>query len=64
MFYKLALDTSMNEFTAPMILPLVLIAMILFDKLFAARVAPATVVDIKHEALVREHEQKSDFLNP
>jgi len=41
---------------------LVLIAMILFDKLFAAKVAPAAVVDVKHEALVREHEQKSDFL--
>jgi TRAP-type C4-dicarboxylate transport system permease large subunit len=62
MFYKLALDTSINEFTAPMILPLVLIAMILFDKLFAAKLAPAPVIDAKHEALVREHEQKSDFL--
>ena len=58
MFYKLALDTSINEFTAPMILPLVLIAMILFDKLFAHRI----VTDPKHEALVREHEQKSEFL--
>ena len=62
MFYKLALDTSINEFTAPMILPLVLIAMILFDKLFAAKLAPAPVIDAKHEALVLEHEQKSDFL--
>jgi len=62
MFYKLALDTSINEFTAPMILPLVLIAMILFDKLFASKLAPAPVVDAKHEALVREHEKKSEFL--
>ncbi|MDU2408405.1 MAG: TRAP transporter large permease subunit [Acinetobacter junii] len=61
MFYKLALDTSINEFTAPMILPLVLIAMILFDKLFAAK-HPVPVTDPKHEALVREHEKKSEFL--
>ena len=59
MFYKLALDTTINEFTAPMILPLVLIAMILFDKLFAPRVP---VTDPKHEALIREHEKKSEFL--
>ena len=32
-FYKYALDTGMNEFTAPVILPLVLIAMILYDKM-------------------------------
>ncbi|MFM6906403.1 MAG: TRAP transporter large permease subunit [Acinetobacter tjernbergiae] len=61
-FYKFALDTSINEFTAPMILPLVLISMILFDKLFAGKIAPAPVIDVKHEALIREHEQKSDFL--
>ena len=42
-----------------MILPLVLIAMILFDKLFAPRVP---VTDPKHEALIREHEKKSEFL--
>ncbi|WP_277559974.1 TRAP transporter large permease subunit [Acinetobacter beijerinckii] len=60
MFYKLALDTSINEFTAPMILPLILIAMICFDKLFASKVAP--VIDPKHEEIVREHEKKSEFL--
>ena len=62
MFYKLALDTSINEFTAPMILPLVLIAMILFDKLFASKIASAPVTNPAHEALVREHEQQSTFL--
>ncbi|KRI53128.1 TRAP transporter large permease subunit [Acinetobacter pittii] len=57
--YKYALDTGMNEFTAPVILPLVLIAMILYDKLVATKEAPAINI---HEAIVREHEQKSPFL--
>ncbi len=30
-FYKLALDTNLNEFTAPVIMPIILLAMVLFD---------------------------------
>jgi TRAP-type C4-dicarboxylate transport system permease large subunit len=33
-FYKFGLDTKMDEFTAPVILPIMLLAFILFDKLF------------------------------
>ncbi|HHP4896725.1 TPA: TRAP transporter large permease subunit [Acinetobacter baumannii] len=58
-FYKYALDTGMNEFTAPVILPLVLIAMILYDKMVMPKEAPALNI---HEAIVREHEKKSPFL--
>ncbi|EMH1676721.1 TRAP transporter large permease subunit, partial [Acinetobacter baumannii] len=54
-----ALDTGMNEFTAPVILPLVLIAMILYDKMVMPKEAPALNI---HEAIVREHEKKSPFL--
>ena len=61
-FYKYALDTSINEFTAPMILPLVLIAMILFDKLFSSKFSSTPISNPAHDALVREHEQKSNFL--
>lgn len=32
-FYKLALDTNLNEFTAPVIMPIILLAMVLFDTL-------------------------------
>ena len=59
MFYKLALDTTINEFTAPMILPPSVHPLDLFDKLFAPKVP---VTDPKHEALIREHEKKSEFL--
>ena len=32
-FYKLALETNLNEFTAPVIIPIILMAMVLFDTL-------------------------------
>ncbi|WP_130803395.1 TRAP transporter large permease subunit [Acinetobacter ihumii] len=59
-FYKYGLDTSMNEFTAPVILPLVLIAIILFDKL---RKEPEHLPQVQaHESLVKQHEQDSPYL--
>ncbi|MCU4413891.1 TRAP transporter large permease subunit [Acinetobacter sp. WU_MDCI_Axc73] len=59
-FYKYGLDTSMNEFTAPVILPLVLIAIILFDKL---RKEPENIPQVEmHESLVKQHEQDSPYL--
>ncbi|WP_440205000.1 TRAP transporter large permease subunit [Acinetobacter sp. Lyrl_1] len=33
LFYKYALDTNMNEFTAPVMMPVILLMMVLFDKL-------------------------------
>lgn len=59
-FYKYALDTGMNEFTAPMILPLILIAIIFYDKLGKQR--KSTPVMAEHESLIKEHEQNSPFL--
>jgi TRAP-type C4-dicarboxylate transport system permease large subunit len=59
--YKYGLDTKMDEFTAPVILPIILIAYIMFDKWFSDRFTsdvPATT----HDALALEHEQKSEFL--
>lgn len=59
-FYKYGLDTSMNEFTAPVILPLVLIAIILFDKL---RKEPEYIPQVEaHESLVKQHEQDPPYL--
>ncbi|MBK0064161.1 MULTISPECIES: TRAP transporter large permease subunit [unclassified Acinetobacter] len=59
-FYKYGLDTSMNEFTAPVILPLVLIAIILFDKL---RKEPEHLPQVQaHESLIKQHEQDSPYL--
>lgn len=59
-FYKYALDTGMNEFTAPMILPLILIAIIFYDKL--GKKPKSTPVMAEHESLIKEHEQNSPFL--
>ncbi|WP_343683189.1 TRAP transporter large permease subunit [Acinetobacter baylyi] len=59
-FYKYALDTGMNEFTAPMILPLILIAIIFYDKL--GKQPKSTPVMAEHESLIKEHEQNSPFL--
>ena len=44
-FYKLALETNLNEFTAPVIMPIILLAMVLFDTL---RRAPAPVEPTGH----------------
>ena len=59
-FYKYVLDTGMNEFTAPMILPLILMAIIFYDKL-GKQPKPAPVI-AEHESLIKEHEQNSPFL--
>ncbi len=60
LFYNYVLDTKLNEFTAPTILPLVLIAIILFDKL-RPEVKPIPLL-AEHEALIKQHEQNSPFL--
>ncbi len=63
-FYKYVLDTALNGFTGPTILPLIMLAMVFYDKLRVrkelALVAP--VVNVEHETLVAEHEKKSAFL--
>ena len=45
MFYKFALDTSLNEFTAPVMMPVILLMMVLFDKL---RDEPAPIPAVGH----------------
>ncbi len=44
-FYKVVLDTNLNEFTAPVIMPIILLAMVLFDTL---RRAPAPIPAVGH----------------
>lgn len=60
MFYNYGLDSKLNEFTAPTILPILLITIILFDKLRGD--VPAAPVFAAHEDLVKQHEQQSPFL--
>lgn len=59
-FYQYGLDTQMDEFTAPVILPIMLIAYIMFDRWFADRYVPTT--PDQHTALVEEHAKKSNFM--
>ena len=59
-FYKYGLDTKMDEFTAPVILPIILIAYIMFDRWFADRFTPAQ--HDKHSELVQQHAQSSTFI--
>ena len=59
-FYKYGLDTKMDEFTAPVVLPIILIAYIMFDRWFADRFTP-TPVD-QHATLAAEHAQSSTFM--
>lgn len=57
--YKYGLDTKMDEFTAPVILPIILIAYIMFDKWWGDRfVTPPDA----HAALALEHEKQSTFM--
>ena len=58
-FYKYGLDTQMDEFTAPVILPIMLLVFILFDKMFGDRLP---VPENPNKALTLEHEKKSEFL--
>ena len=59
-FYKYGLDTKMDEFTAPVVLPIILIAYIMFDRWFADRFTP-TPVD-QHATLAEQHAQSSTFM--
>ena len=58
-FYKFGLDTQMDEFTAPVILPIMLLAFILFDKIFGAKLP---VPENPKKALALEHEKHSQYL--
>lgn len=57
-FYKYGLDTQMDEFTAPVILPFMLLGFILFDKWFGDRVP----VPESNQALALKHEQNSEYM--
>ena len=58
-FYKFGLDTQMDEFTAPVILPIMLLAFILFDKIFGDKLP---VPENPNKALALEHEKNSQYL--
>lgn len=45
LFYKYALSTDLNEFTAPVMMPIILLVMVLFDKL---RHEPAPIQAVGH----------------
>lgn len=53
-FYKFGLDTQMDEFTAPVILPIMLLVFILFDKMFGDKLP---VPENPNKALALEHEK-------
>ncbi|MDM1758284.1 MULTISPECIES: TRAP transporter large permease subunit [Acinetobacter] len=57
-FYSYGLDTQMDEFTAPVILPIMLLAYILFDKYWGDRVP----VPEYNTALAQEHAKNSEYL--
>ena len=57
-FYKYGLDTQMDEFTAPVILPFMLLGFILFDKWFGDRVP----VPVNNNTLALEHEKDSVYM--
>lgn len=57
-FYKYGLDTQMDEFTAPVILPFMLLGFILFDKWFGDRLPVPAV----NNALALEHEKNSEYM--
>ena len=57
--YKYGLDTQMDEFTAPVILPFMLLGFILFDKCFGDRVP---VPDNSRMVRALEHEKKSQYM--
>mgnify|MGYP003599556143 CR=1 FL=1 len=63
--YKFGLDTKMDEFTAPVILPIMLLGFILFDKMFGDRLPlPAdNKLALQHEkqsAYLKEHGETAD----
>lgn len=58
-FYQFGLDTKMDEFTAPVILPIMLLAFILFDKLFGNKLP---IPENPNKALALEHEKNSEYL--
>ncbi|MDQ9008392.1 TRAP transporter large permease subunit [Acinetobacter gerneri] len=57
--YRYGLDTKMDEFTAPVMLPFILLAYVLFDKIFAHKIntQPQPV-----SALAEEHAKQSAFM--
>jgi TRAP-type C4-dicarboxylate transport system permease large subunit len=57
-FYKFGLDTQMDEFTAPVILPFMLLGFIMFDKWFGDRLP----VPQSNNNLALEHEKNSEYL--
>ena len=57
-FYKYGLDTQMDEFTAPVILPFMLLGFIMFDKWFGDRLP----VPQSNNNLALEHEKNSEYL--
>ena len=57
-FYAYGLDTQMDEFTAPVILPFMLLGIIFFDKKWGDRLPINSI----QSNLEQEHEQKSVFL--
>ncbi|TCB80933.1 TRAP transporter large permease subunit [Acinetobacter sp. ANC 4173] len=59
-FYKYGLDTQMDEFTAPVVLPIILIAYIMFDRWWADQFSPEP--KDAHTRLALEHEKNSQFL--
>ena len=58
-FYKFGLDTQMDEFTAPVILPIMLLVFILFDKILGHKLP---VPENPNKALALEHEKNSQYL--
>jgi TRAP-type C4-dicarboxylate transport system permease large subunit len=59
-FYRFGLDTKMDEFTAPVILPIILIAFIMFDRWWSDRFSKEKID--AHTELALKHEQSSQFL--
>lgn len=60
LFYRYILDSHLNEFTAPVILPIILLVMVFYDKVYRKEVVVQH--DEAHEKLIRDHEAKSTFI--
>ncbi len=58
-FYRFGLDTKMDEFTAPVILPILLLASVYFDKKLGGRLP---LPENPNNALALEHEKESEYL--
>ncbi|MEY4515885.1 MAG: hypothetical protein RL180_231 [Pseudomonadota bacterium] len=58
-FYQFGLDTKMDEFTAPMIMPFILLALVMFDKL---RREPSTVSVVSTPAAAPDAPHVSPYL--